>query len=61
MKKLLPFLALTVLAACGSGTSSSTITDSTVIKKDNTTTMVGPDTSRIVSDSTRKTTDSVHK
>jgi hypothetical protein len=58
MKKLLAVLAISTFAACGSGSSSTTTTDSTTVKTDT----VKTDTTKVMTmDSTKKMTDSTKK
>ncbi|HEY4965251.1 MAG TPA: hypothetical protein VII28_02585 [Puia sp.] len=59
MKKLLTVLAISTFAACGSG-SSTTTTDSTVIKTDTVKTM-GSDSMKVMMDSTKKMMDTTKK
>jgi predicted lipoprotein len=60
MKKLLTVLAVSVFAACGSGSSSATTDSTTVVKTDSVTTIV-TDSSKTTVDSTKKLIDSTKK
>jgi hypothetical protein len=60
MKKLLTVLAISTFAACGSGSSTTTTTDSNVIKTDSVNTM-GSDSMKVMMDSTKKMMDTTKK